>query len=100
MKLTSDFVGATLKEYICHINARRTMNYAAAIGDANPLYFNDERPEGIIAPPLFPVALTWPIVENITDYLDAPGFPRRSFSLRCITVSTSASTGRLNLVST
>lgn len=76
MKLTSDFVGATLKEYICHINARRIMNYAAAIGDANPLYFNDERPEGIIAPPLFPVALTWPIVENITDYLDAPGFPR------------------------
>jgi acyl dehydratase len=76
MKLTSDFVGAALKEYICIVNARRIMNYAAAIGDTNPVYFNDERPEGIIAPPLFPVALTWPIVENITDYLDAKGFPR------------------------
>ena len=54
------------------------MNYAAAIGDANPLYFNDERPEGIIAPPLFPVAMTWPIIENITDYLEAEGFPQRS----------------------
>lgn len=74
MKLSSAFVGATLKEYTCIITARRTMNYAAAIGDANPLYFNDERPEGIIAPPLFPVAVTWPIVENITDYLDAPEF--------------------------
>jgi acyl dehydratase len=52
------------------------MNYAAAIGDANPVYFNDERPEGIIAPPLFPVALTWPIVENIADYLEVQDFPK------------------------
>ena len=76
MKLTSNFVGATLKEYTCIVNARRIMNYAAAIGDANPVYFNDERPEGIIAPPLFPVALTWPIVENITDYLEVQDFPQ------------------------
>ena len=76
MKLTSNFVGATLKEYKCIVNARRIMNYAAAIGDANPVYFNDERPEGIIAPPLFPVALTWPIVENIADYLEVQDFPQ------------------------
>ncbi len=76
MHLTSDFVGAPLQEYTCTVNARWTMNYAAAIGDANPVYFNDERPEGIVAPPLFPVALTWPIVENITNYLQAPGFPQ------------------------
>jgi len=53
MKLTSDFVGAALKEYTCIINTRWTMNYAAAIGDNNPVYFNDERPEGIVAPPCF-----------------------------------------------
>ena len=76
MKLSSDFVGAPLKEYTCIVDARRTMNYAAAIGDANPVYFNDELPQGIIAPPLFPVALTWPIVEHITDYLQADGFPQ------------------------
>jgi len=76
MKLSSAFVGSSLKEYTCMITARQTMNYAAAIGDANPLYFNDERPNGIIAPPLFPVAVTWPIIENITNYLDAPGFPQ------------------------
>ena len=76
MKLTSEFVGAPLKDYTCTVDARRTMNYAAAIGDAHPAYFDDERPGGIIAPPLFPVALTWPILENITDYLQADAFPR------------------------
>lgn len=76
MKLTSNFVGANFKEYTCIVNARRIMNYAAAIGDANPVYFNDARPEGIIAPPLFPVAVTWPIVGNITDYLEAKEFPK------------------------
>lgn len=76
MKITSDFVGAPLKEYVCRISARQTMNYAAAIGDPGPLYFNDERREGIIAPPLFPVVVTWPIIENITDYIEADGFPK------------------------
>ncbi len=76
MELTSDFVGGALKEYVCRISARWTMNYAAAIGDSNPLYFNDERPEGIIAPPLFPVAMTWPIIENIADHIEAVGFPK------------------------
>lgn len=75
MKLSSHFAGVALKEYTCRINARQIMNYAAAIGDANPVYFNDESPEGIIAPPLFPVAVTWPIVENITSYLPAETIP-------------------------
>jgi hypothetical protein len=76
MKLSSDYVGAALREYTCTVDARWTMNYAAAIGDGNPLYYNDERPPGIVAPPLYPVALTWPIVEHITDYLQADGFPQ------------------------
>ena len=74
--ITSDFVGAVLREHVCRISARQTMNYAAAVGDSNPLYFDDERPEGIVAPPLFPVAMTWPIVENIADYIEAAGFPK------------------------
>jgi acyl dehydratase len=76
MMIPSDFVGAVLKEYLCRISARQIMNYAAAVGDPNPLYFDDERPEGIVAPPLFPVAMTWPIIENIADYIEAPGFPK------------------------
>lgn len=76
MQITSDFVGVTLKEYTCRITARQTMNYAAAIGDASRLYFDDEQPEGIIAPPLFPVTMTWPIIENIADYIEAADFPK------------------------
>jgi acyl dehydratase len=52
------------------------MNYAAAIGDPNPLYFDDERPEGIIAPPLFPVAVTWPAIEGIADNIESKNFPK------------------------
>jgi hypothetical protein len=76
MKLSSDFVGTSLKEYTCTVSARSSMNYAAALGDANPLYFNDESTQGIIAPPLFPVAVTWPIIANIMDYIQADGFPQ------------------------
>ncbi|HOT46766.1 MAG TPA: MaoC/PaaZ C-terminal domain-containing protein [Spirochaetota bacterium] len=76
MKLSSDFVGTRLKDYTCTVNARWTMNCAASIDDPNPLYFDDERPGGIIAPPLFPVAVTWPIIEHIGDYIEAETFPK------------------------
>jgi len=52
------------------------MNYAAAVGDHNPCYFDDEREEGIIAPPMFSVAATWPISERIWEYIQAEDFPR------------------------
>jgi acyl dehydratase len=52
-----------------------TTNYAAAIGDDNPYYFDDRRPQGQIAPPMLAVALTWPISSNLGDYLEAQDFP-------------------------
>ncbi|MBN1664861.1 MAG: MaoC family dehydratase N-terminal domain-containing protein [Deltaproteobacteria bacterium] len=76
MKLSSGFAGSTLKEYDCAVSTRWIMNYAAAIGDPNPRYFNDERQEGIVAPPMFPAAATWPILENIADYIEAEAFPK------------------------
>jgi acyl dehydratase len=45
------------------------MLYAAAINDNNPAYLDDERDEGIIAHPMFPVTLTLPIVENLGSYI-------------------------------
>ncbi len=51
------------------------MNYAAAIGDNNARYFNDEQAAGIVAPPMFSVAATWPVVENLKDYVAAGDFP-------------------------
>lgn len=76
MKLSSDFVGTPIKEFRCKADPRWTMNYSASIGETNPVYYNDELPGGIIAPPLFPVAVTWPMVLNITDNITAPDFPK------------------------
>ncbi|AFM23987.1 acyl dehydratase [Desulfomonile tiedjei DSM 6799] len=76
MKLSSDFAGLELKEYHTDVTWRRTMNYAAAVNDNNPLYFDDEREDGIVAPPMFTVAVTWPICERIWEYIQADTFPR------------------------
>lgn len=51
------------------------MNYAAAIDDNNEYYFNDEQEDGILAPPMFAVATTWPIIENLPEYLTTDNFP-------------------------
>lgn len=76
MKLSSDFVGTRLRDYSCSVSARWTMNCAASIDDPNPLFFDDEQPGGIIAPPLFPVAVTWPVIERIGDYIESQTFPK------------------------
>jgi len=76
MHMSSQFVGRPLKTYQSRITWRDTMNYAAAIKDGNPQYFDDERSAGIIAPPMFAVAATWPVVENIPDHIEADDFPQ------------------------
>jgi len=75
MEVSSSYVGAVLKPLEAEITWRSTTNYAAATGDANPRYLDDGRGEGIIAPPMFSVAVTWPVSERIWEYLDIPGFP-------------------------
>lgn len=75
MKIDSSFVGTPLKDYTTTVTWRATMNYAAAINDANPLYFDDEGGKTVIAPPMFAVALTWPISERILEYIDDKSFP-------------------------
>jgi acyl dehydratase len=75
MELSSNLVGTALKPYCREVTGRETMNYAAAVGDDNPRYFDDERVEGIVAPPLFGVAVTWPILERIWEYIDTDRFP-------------------------
>ncbi|MBI5585120.1 MAG: MaoC family dehydratase N-terminal domain-containing protein [Deltaproteobacteria bacterium] len=75
MELSADLVGTSLKPYRREITWRETMNYAAAVGDDNPRYFDDERDGGIVAPPLFGVAVTWPILERIWEFIDSDRFP-------------------------
>ena len=75
MEISSDYVGTFLKPYHSTVQWRETMNYAAAINDDNAYYYDDERREGIIAPPMFAVAATWPIIENLPEFIDADDFP-------------------------
>ena len=79
MKVGSDIVGLRFKEYQTRITWRQTTNYAAAIGDMNPRYIDDRREGGIVAPPMFAVAVSWPIVENMQSYIDLP-YPPEIFN--------------------
>ena len=45
------------------------MNYAAAVEDWNGRYFDDAADEGVVAPPMFAVAVTWPLVTGIQKLL-------------------------------
>jgi len=74
--LSSHFVGQKLKPLTRRFTWRDTMNYAAAVSDHNPLYFDDEQERGVVAPPLFSVALTWPLTSNIGAYLQDSAFPQ------------------------
>lgn len=75
MEISSIFVGTTIRNLEVAVTARQTMNYAAAVGDNNPRYFHDETEEGIIAPPMLAVSLTWQICGRISEYLQADNFP-------------------------
>jgi acyl dehydratase len=76
MELSSKYVGTILKDYQAHITWRDTMNCAAAVDDDNPRYFDDTREGGIIAPPMFCAAATWPVLANIDHHLGGSDFPR------------------------
>ena len=75
LEISPDRVGTDLKPYSARIKWRDAMNYAAAISDRNPLFFDDARPDGIVVHPMFSVALTWPIVENLPQYLGPAEIP-------------------------
>lgn len=68
MEISSNYVGLKSNPYQTSITWRRTTNFAAGVADNNPVYFDDERPEGIIAPPMLVTAITWPISRNINGF--------------------------------
>ncbi len=74
MQVSSEIVGKKLKEFNTVITQRQINNYAAAVGDVNPFYLDDERKGGLVSPPTLAAAVTWPIIQNIYDYIDL-GYP-------------------------
>jgi len=75
MKIDSRFAGTPLKDYHTAVSWRATTNYAAAVAEDNPLYFDDTRDDSLVAPPTFPVAVTWPILSRLPEFIDAKEFP-------------------------
>jgi acyl dehydratase len=76
MEIGSSFTGTLLKPLKKTVTLRDTMNYAAGVFDVNTRYLDDERPGGIIAHPVFAVTLTWPIIGNISDFIEDSSFPK------------------------
>jgi acyl dehydratase len=76
MHIDSSFAGTMLREYQTTVNWRHAMNYAAALNDTNEAYYDDERPGGIVAHPMYCAALTWPIVERVGEFIDSKDFPK------------------------
>jgi hypothetical protein len=73
--LNSELNGTHLRDYETSVNWRDIMNYSAAIGDANPRYFDDESSNGIIAHPIYPVAISWNIIGRIQEFIVSEKFP-------------------------
>lgn len=77
MHISSEHVGAGTKVLETEVSPRLAMNYAAAVGDNNPLYFDDTREDGVYAPPMAALAVTWPFSGNFMSTWDPDSFPHR-----------------------
>ena len=77
MKLDAGLLlGTPLKDYQTTITWRDTTNYAASVQDDNPRYFDDSKPAGIAAHPLFAVAVTWPVLSRLDSFIASSDFPK------------------------
>lgn len=69
MHISKAVVGLEIPPKERRVTWRETMNYAAAVGDLNSRYFDDTNPGGLVAPPMFAVATTWPLVSGLQALL-------------------------------
>jgi acyl dehydratase len=76
MKLSPDLVGTILKSHQTQINWRQTTNYAAAVQDNNPVYYDDRSENNLLSHPLFPVSVTWPVLSRLDTFIESNVFPK------------------------
>jgi acyl dehydratase len=76
MKINPNLLGTSLKNYKTEINWRETTNYAAAIQDNNPKYFDDSQEDPIVVHPMFAVSVTWPILSRLEKFIESKDFPK------------------------
>ncbi len=67
MALHSETVGLVGQPVVSEIDARWVMSYAAGLNDYLPCYMDTCRAEGIVAHPLFPVCVEWPVMLAMRD---------------------------------
>jgi acyl dehydratase len=70
--IRADRVGAIVGRRVVEVSTRMTTAYAAGIGALDEIYLDDARPEGVVAPLSYIVALEWPVLVA-PDYLEAIG---------------------------
>ena len=75
MHINSDIVGFRTRPLEAEIDWRQTTNHAAALGDANPLFLDDRRPEGLVAHPMFAAVYSWPLVATLEEHLGELPYP-------------------------
>lgn len=76
MKIDPILVGTPLKNYQTKITWRETTNYAAAIQDNNPKYFDDRQEDQIVSHPMFAVSVTWPVLSRLEKFIESKDFPK------------------------
>lgn len=59
MPLNKSCVGKTYPPITTEVTLDAIQKYARAYNDDNPAFFDTNRPNGIVAPPMFAVAITW-----------------------------------------
>jgi len=59
MALNKEFIGREYPPLSAKVTREALQNYARAYNDGNPRYFDASAPGGIVAPPMFGVAVTW-----------------------------------------
>ncbi len=82
MPVPTDMVGDTIDPITHEVDARWTMSYSASLGDTDPCYLDTRRTEGVMAHPVFPVCVEWPVIvsgrERSADWGITPDETRRS----------------------
>jgi hypothetical protein len=68
IKISSEIVGSRIKPYRFKVTARHISNYAASIFDENSIYYDTD--QEITAHPLFPVRISWQIIERLNQLLE------------------------------
>lgn len=75
MNINPELAGTRLTPIQTKITWRQTTNHAAAVNDANPRYLDDTDENGLVSHPMFPVAVTWPLLSRLDNAIEAADFP-------------------------